>query len=440
MKELRCPHCNRVFTVDESEYADLLSQVRNESFQSELERRIKEIHDTHVAQMETALAKKDSEKNVELGRKDSVIADLKKDLEHSRRDVDQQVRLAQIEAERKAEHSLHAAQSKATDAIRAKEDEIRARDNEITRLKNEALLEEQKRKSTEEAMHKEFEIQLREKEQLHKRELELKDEEIAQYRDFKARQSTKMIGESLEVFCKNQYELMVRPYLPTAVFGKDNDVVDHTKGDFVFRDYVDGVESVSIMFEMKNEADDTQTKHKNADFFKKLDADRTKKNCEYAVLVSMLELDNDLYNNGIYYVAEYEKMYVVRPQQFLAIISLLVHMGRSTVKVKKELSESRNKEIDVTNFETKLEGFKNTFSSHVTHAYDRYNDALKDIDNTIAQLNKVKEDLQKWIGNLDKANNKLDEITIRKLTYNNRTMKAKFNEARQQDITEIHNE
>lgn len=289
-------------------------------------------------------------------------------------------------------------------------------------------------------MHKEFEIQLREKEQLHKRELELKDEEIAQYRDFKARQSTKMIGESLEVFCKNQYELMVRPYLPTAVFGKDNDVVDHTKGDFVFRDYVDGVESVSIMFEMKNEADDTQTKHKNADFFKKLDADRTKKNCEYAVLVSMLELDNDLYNNGIYYVAEYEKMYVVRPQQFLAIISLLVHMGRSTVKVKKELSESRNKEIDVTNFETKLEGFKNTFSSHVTHAYDRYNDALKDIDNTIAQLNKVKEDLQKWIGNLDKANNKLDEITIRKLTYNNRTMKAKFDEARQQDITEIRNE
>lgn len=440
MKELRCPHCNRVFTVDESEYADLLSQVRNESFQSELERRIKEIHDTHVAQMETALAKKDSEKNVELGQKDSMIANLKKDLEQSRRDVDQQVRLAQIEAERKAEQSLHAAQNKATDAIRAKEDEIRARDNEITRLKNEALLEEQKRKSTEEAMHKEFEIQLREKEQLHKRELELKDEEIAQYRDFKARQSTKMIGESLEVFCKNQYELMVRPYLPTAVFGKDNDVVDHTKGDFVFRDYVDGVESVSIMFEMKNEADDTQTKHKNADFFKKLDADRTKKNCEYAVLVSMLELDNDLYNNGIYYVAEYEKMYVVRPQQFLAIISLLVHMGRSTVKVKKELSESRNKEIDVTNFETKLEGFKNTFSSHVTHAYDRYNDALKDIDNTIAQLNKVKENLQKWIGNLDKANNKLDEITIRKLTYNNRTMKAKFDEARQQDITEIRNE
>lgn len=440
MKELRCPHCNRVFTVDESEYAGLLSQVRNESFQSELERRIKEIHDTHVAQMETALAKKDSEKNVELGQKDSMIANLKKDLEQSRRDVDQQVRLAQIEAERKAEQSLHAAQNKATDAIRAKEDEIRARDNEITRLKNEALLEEQKRKGTEEAMHKEFEIQLREKEQLHKRELELKDEEIAQYRDFKARQSTKMIGESLEVFCKNQYELMVRPYLPTAVFGKDNDVVDHTKGDFVFRDYVDGVESVSIMFEMKNEADDTQTKHKNADFFKKLDADRTKKNCEYAVLVSMLELDNDLYNNGIYYVAEYEKMYVVRPQQFLAIISLLVHMGRSTVKVKKELSESRNKEIDVTNFETKLEGFKNTFSSHVTHAYDRYNDALKDIDNTIAQLNKVKENLQKWIGNLDKANNKLDEITIRKLTYNNHTMKAKFDEARQQDITEIRNE
>lgn len=231
---------------------------------------------------------------------------------------------------------------------------------------------------------------------------------------------------------------MVHPYLPTAVFGKDNDIIDGTKGDFVFRDVIDGIESVSIMFEMKNEADETQIKHKNSDFFKKLDSDRTKKNCEYAVLVSLLELDNDLYNNGIYAVPSYEKMFVVRPQQFLAIISLLVQTGRNTVKVKKELADAKNREIDVTHFEEKLETFKGLFGKHVKDAADRYNDALSDIDEAIKQLQGMKEHLRLWVDHLYKAENNFEDITIRKLTYKNPTMKAKLDEARAQNrITEI---
>ena len=307
---------------------------------------------------------------------------------------------------------------------------LREKENEIARLKNQVELNEQKSKNIEMAIHEKYKNQISQAEKQHKRELEMKDEVIAQYKDFKAKQSTKMIGESLEVYCNNQFETMVHPYLPSAEFGKDNDVVGGTKGDFVFRDIVDGIESVSIMFEMKNEADDTQAKHKNSDFFKKLDSDRTKKNCEYAVLVTLLELDNDLYNNGIYAVPGYEKMYVVRPQQFLTIISLLVQTGRNTVKVKKDLADAKNREIDVTHFEEKLEKFKGVFGKHVKDAATRYNNALEDIDAAIKQLQEMKEHLRLWVDHLYKAENNFEDITIRKLTYKNPTMRAKLEEAR----------
>lgn len=239
-----------------------------------------------------------------------------------------------------------------------------------------------------------------------------------------------MIGESLEVFCNNQFETMVHPYLPSAQFGKDNEVIDHTKGDFIFRDFVDGIESVSIMFEMKNEADETQAKHKNSDFFGKLDTDRKKKKCEYAVLVTLLELDNDLYNSGIYAVPGYEKMFVVRPQQFLSIIALLVQTGRNTVQVKKELAEAKNREVDVTHFEEKLDNFKRVFGGHVEDAAKRYQDALSDIDNAITQLSNMKEHLRLWVEHLYKADKNMEDLTIRKLTYQNPTMKVKFDEAK----------
>lgn len=408
MKEIKCPHCNKVFSVDESEYAELLSQVRTASFNEELNRRIAEMQKSINMQVDLAVAKKEQE-------------------------------LTKAHAIK--EQELNNKISKQSNTISELNAKIQQNNTEkqmaVLEVKHAANEELQKVKANAMAIQEKYKNQISQNEQQHKRELEMKDEVIAQYKDFKAKQSTKMIGESLEVYCSNQFEMMVHPYLPTAVFGKDNDIIDGTKGDFVFRDVIDGIESVSIMFEMKNEADETQIKHKNSDFFKKLDSDRTKKNCEYAVLVSLLELDNDLYNNGIYAVPSYEKMFVVRPQQFLAIISLLVQTGRNTVKVKKELADAKNREIDVTHFEEKLETFKGLFGKHVKDAADRYNDALSDIDEAIKQLQGMKEHLRLWVDHLYKAENNFEDITIRKLTYKNPTMKAKLDEARAQNrITE----
>ena len=492
MKEIKCPHCHQVFSVDESEYAELLSQVRTTSFDEELNRRIAEIHETKEAERKAALAELSRTSDKEKAEKDALIQSLKQQLDNAEKTLNTQVELAVskkvqelmaaqnqkeeqiakafaekedrlnkelskrateiteltakvsksdtekqmavMEAKQNArEEIMHVKDNANKELQHAKDmanENLREKENEIARLKNQVELNEQKSKNIEMAIHEKYKNQISQAEKQHKRELEMKDEVIAQYKDFKAKQSTKMIGESLEVYCNNLFETMVHPYLPSAEFGKDNDVVGGTKGDFVFRDIVDGIESVSIMFEMKNEADDTQAKHKNSDFFKKLDSDRTKKNCEYAVLVTLLELDNDLYNNGIYAVPGYEKMYVVRPQQFLTIISLLVQTGRNTVKVKMDLADAKNREIDVTHFEEKLEKFKGVFGKHVKDAATRYNNALEDIDAAIKQLQEMKEHLRLWVDHLYKAENNFEDITIRKLTYKNPTMRAKLEEAR----------
>ena len=460
MKEIKCPHCLKVFSVDESEYAQLLNQVKTDAFDEEVHRRIEEIQKTKEAEQKAALSQLERNNDKEKAEKDAVIESLKQKLASAEEAFNSQVELAvakkeqelnreiskksseiselkakvsQNEADKKL--ALMAADQAAREQLQQAKDKanetLRTLENEITRLQNDVELNKQRSQNEMLAIHEKYKSQLSHNEEQHKRELAMKDEVIAQYRDFKAKQSTKMIGESLEVYCNNQFEMMVHPYLPSAVFGKDNDLVDGTKGDFVFRDIVDGTESVSIMFEMKNEADETQSKHKNADFFKKLDSDRTKKNCEYAVLVSLLELDNDLYNNGIYAVPGYEKMYVVRPQQFLTIISLLVQTGRNTVKVKKELADAKNREIDVTHFEDKLNQFKNVFGKHVKDAANRYNDALVDIDKAIEQLTAMKENLRLWVDHLYKADKNFEDITIRKLTYKNPTLKAKLDEARE---------
>lgn len=478
MKEIRCPHCQKVFSVDESEYAELLNQVKTDSFNEELNRRLAEMQKTQEAERKAALSELERTNDKAKAEKDAQIESLKQKLADLEKSICSQVDLAVAQKEQElmrahavVEHDLNCEISKqsntiselnariqqnnterqmavmeakqaASEELQKVKDEanvtLREKENEITQLKNEAILNEQKAQNNVMAIHEKYKNQISQSEEQHKRELDMKDEVIAQYRDFKAKQSTKMIGESLEVYCNNQFETMIHPFLPTAEFGKDNDVVDGTKGDFVFRDVVDGIESVSIMFEMKNEADDTQAKHKNSDFFKKLDSDRTKKNCEYAVLVSLLEIDNDLYNNGIYAVPGYEKMYVVRPQQFLTIISLLVQTGRNTVKVKKELADAKNREIDVTHFEERLENFKGVFGKHVKDAASRYNDALDDIDKAIKQLQNMKEDLRLWVDHLYKAENNFDDITIRKLTAKNPTMRIKLEEAREQNrLTEI---
>lgn len=421
MKELRCPHCQKIFTVDESEYADLLNQVRNDAFAEELNRRVAEMTRTQQALQQAAVARKEQELQQQFAEKERKYREFMERrnaevqaLQLNAQGFETQKQMAVMQAQQQAQNQLLQLKEQAAQELQAKKDRIRD-------------LEYQ-------AQQKELEVRnsVNDLKERHKQELAMKDELIAQYKDFKLRQSTKMIGESLEQFCNNQYEKLVRPLLPCAQFGKDNDVVEGTKGDFVFRDIVDGVESVSIMFEMKNEADETdsRTKHKNSDFFAKLDSDRRKKKCEYAVLVSLLELENDLYSNGIYPVPEYEKMYVVRPQQFLTIIQLLLQAGRNTVQVKRELAEARNKEVDVTNFENKLQNFRDTIERHYGFASKKFEAAIADIDATIKKLEAVKAELTSSQNYLRMADQDAANLTIRKLTYQNPTMKAKFEEAR----------
>ena len=264
----------------------------------------------------------------------------------------------------------------------------------------------------------------------YEQQLKFKDEEIERYKDFKAKQSTKMIGESLEVFCKNEFDKMRPVGFQNATFEKDNKISESgSKGDFIFRETEEGVEFISIMFEMKNEMDTTATKHKNEDFFKELDKDRKEKKCEYAVLVTLLEPENDLYNNGIVDVSyKYEKMYVVRPQFFIPIITLLRNAARNSLKYRKELAVVQNQNIDITNFEEKLNGFKEKFDRDCRLADKNFEDAINDIDKTIKNLEKIKKELQLTVSHLKLADNKLQDITIKKLVRGNPTMAAKFAE------------
>jgi hypothetical protein len=304
----------------------------------------------------------------------------------------------------------------------AQQDAIQQKQQRITEL--EAKLNENEVKAT-----------LNEKnlKDYYERSLKDKDEEIERYKDFKIRQSTKMIGEDLEIHCHNEFDnVRSLGMYPNAYFEKDNDASNGSKGDFIFRDYDEDIEYISIMFEMKNEADTTSTKHKNEDFFAKLDKDRTTKGCEYAVLVSMLEPDSELYNNGIVDVSyRYPKMYVVRPQFFMPIISLLSKASRNAVEYKRQLTIARNQSVDVTNFEKKLNDFRTGFGRNYELASKKFNTAIEQIDESIKHLQKVRESLVGSEDNLRLANKKADELTIKKLTFNNPTMKEKFDEARQ---------
>ena len=264
-------------------------------------------------------------------------------------------------------------------------------------------------------------------------QLKAAQEQVAYYKEMKLKMSTKMVGESLEIHCSTLFNQLLRPLMPNAYFEKDNEVVEGTKGDFVFRDKSeDGVEYVSIMFEMKNENDETASKHKNEDFLAKLDSDRRKKNCEYAVLVSMLEPESELYNGGIVDMSHrYEKMYVIRPQFFIPLITLLCQTSKKSLDAKRELALVKAQQVDVTNFEEKLTTFKDAFGRNVRLANERFAEAIDEIDKTIAHLTKVRENLVKSGDNLNAADKKLQDVTVKKLTYGNPTMKAKFDEAAQ---------
>ena len=430
MKELKCPKCGNVFQVDEADYASIVSQVKNAEFDAEIHRRLAEIDERHKAEKDLATAKTEqtfqaqlNQKEKELGAKDAEIERLKGQLQNIESKKQNELSLAIAEKDQeiaKLNSTIEQSDNKLQLAVMEERTKaqatVQAKDQEILKLRSDAELEKREAKIHETALLEQ-----------HKRELQMKQEQLDYYKDLKTKMSTKMVGETLEQHCSIEFEQYLRPVMPNAYFDKDNDATDGTKGDFIFRDSEDGTEYISIMFEMKNEMDTTATKHKNEDFLKKLDEDRRKKGCEFAVLVSLLEADNDLYNTSIVNKSHlFPKMYVIRPQFFVPFINLLVQTSKKSLEYKKQLILAQSKEVDVTNFESKIEDFKTKFGRHYELASKKFDDAVKQIDDTISKLLKIKENLLGSENNLRLAQQDTEDLTIRKLTYKNPTMKAKF--------------
>ena len=434
MKELKCPQCGSVFSIDEADYASIVSQVKTQEFDAEVQSRIKEIQKQNEVKQEAESLKiandfqgKLNAKDKELSQKDNEIVRLKEQL-----DSFNQTKQLEINAERskaneeiaKLKSVIEQNESKVRVAILEEQnkakDIIQEKENTLIELRSQIDVKEKEATIREANMKEDYERQLKQQQEL-----------VDYYKDLKAKLSTKMIGESLEVHCSNEFNRVRTTMYPYAYFEKDNDARTGSKGDFIFRDYADGMEYISIMFEMKNEMDETATKHKNEEFFKKLDEDRRKKGCEYAVLVSLLEPDNDFYNEGIVDVSyRYPKMFVVRPQFFMPLISLLTQASKKSVEYQRELMIARQQSIDVTNFENKLNDFRNKFGNHYQRASAKFHKAIDEIDKTIKSLQQMKEDLLSSENYLRLANNDTEDLTIKKLTRGNPTMKQKFEEAR----------
>ena len=407
MRELKCPKCGSVFSVDEADYASILSQVKGAEFDAEVSRRLAELHRQQQAEEQARAAKAEQAWQNELFKREqqAVAALSGKDKE-----------IAELKAV--VNHNADALRIAVMQEQQRMNDTLRTKENEIAQLKADAQLAKSEAAVRENSIKESYEGKLK-----------AAEEQVAYYKDLKTRLSTKMVGETLEVHCSTIFNGEMRPMFPNAYFEKDNDASGGSKGDFIFRDFVDGFEYISIMFEMKNEMDETATKHKNEDFLKKLDADRNAKGCEYAVLVSLLEPDSELYNGGIVDVSyRYPKMYVIRPQFFKSMITLLVGAARKTVDYQRQLAEARSQSIDVTNFEDKLMAFKDSFGRNYRLASEKFKTAIDEIDKSIAHLQKIKEALIGSENNLRIANDKADALRIKKLTSSNPTMKAKFEE------------
>lgn len=453
MKEIKCPNCGTVFQVDESGYAQIAQQVRDEEFARELTRRVAEVaerkadeaklaamkqeqeHEAKLRAKDDALMAREQKAAAELARKESEIASLKAALERA----DTERRLAVSEA-------VNAEKQQAQATLRQQEEELAKRAQRIALLEaGEASLKQQyesqlqakdlQRENDLAAAKTQRETELRAKEEQYAQQLRTKDDEIAFYKDFKAKQSTKMVGESLEQHCLIEFNKLRMTAFPKAYFEKDNDASGGTKGDFIFRESDDdGNELLSIMFEMKNELDETATKHKNEDFFAKLDKDRREKNCEYAVLVSLLEADSEYYNNGIVDVSyRYDKMYVIRPQFFIPMITLLRNAAMRAADYRHELAVVRSQQVDVTNFERNMNAFKEQFSRNYRIASEKFEKAIEEIDKTIDHLQKTKEALLGSANQLRLANDKADDLSIKKLTKGAPSVKALFDAAGAED-------
>ena len=437
MNEIKCPHCQTVFTIDENSYADIVSQVRNKEFAEDVHKQLefakkqfetekalakeqeKRLYDEEranfeqkILSLELALKNADvkEEKNVQeaLHQKEKEFSALQAELDQ----LKQQLQFKEVELSQKSQEDLH------------------AKERTILELKQEKELQQKEQEVQQTALKEKYELELRSKKDQFELELKAKDEAIAFYKDFKAKQSTKMVGESLEQHCEIEFNRLRMTAFPRAEFGKDNDAKTGSKGDYIYREYDEnGIEILSIMFEMKNENDETATKKKNEHFFKELDKDRHEKQCEYAILVSLLEADNELYNTGIVDVSyQYPKMYVVRPQFFIPIITLLRNAALNSLQYKQELALMRDQHIDITHFEEDLETFKKGFARNYELASKKFQTAIDEIDKTIKSLEKTKAALLSSENNLRLANNKAEDLTVKKLVKNNPTMKQRFEE------------
>ena len=437
MNEIKCPHCQTVFTIDENSYADIVSQVRNKEFSEDVHKQLefakkqfetekalakeqeKRLYDEEranfeqkILSLELALKNADvkEEKNVQeaLHQKEKEFSALQVELDQ----LKQQLQFKEVELSQKFQEDLH------------------AKERTILELKQAKELQQKEQEVQQTALKEKYELELRSKKDQFELELKAKDEAIAFYKDFKAKQSTKMVGESLEQHCEIEFNRLRMTAFPRAEFGKDNDAKTGSKGDYIYREYDEnGIEILSIMFEMKNENDETATKKKNEHFFKELDKDRHEKQCEYAILVSLLEADNELYNTGIVDVSyQYPKMYVVRPQFFIPIITLLRNAALNSLQYKKELALMRDQHIDITHFEEDLETFKKGFARNYELASKKFQTAIDEIDKTIKSLEKTKAALLSSENNLRLANNKAEDLTVKKLVKNNPTMKQRFEE------------
>lgn len=434
MKELKCPKCGNVFQVDEADYASILSQVKNKEFEYEIQARLKEIDKQNKLTQEANELKQNQIHQKELNEKDQALSQQQSQIAQLQAQIDSfnKTKQLEIEAER-AKSTQEIARLQATIAQnesnlriaileeqnKAKE-EIQKKETSLQELRNQITLNEKEASIRESNIKENYEIQLKQKQ-----------EQVDYYKDLKAKLSTKMVGETLEEHCHTEFNRMRTSMFPNAYFDKDNDISTGTKGDFIFRDFADGMEYVSIMFEMKNENDTTSTKKKNEDFFAKLDKDRNDKNCEYAVLVTLLEPDSELYNQGIVDVSyKYPKMFVVRPQFFLPIISLLTQAAKKSIEYKRELLFARKQSVDITNFEDKINDFKEKFGRNYRIASEKFQTAIAEIDKSIEHLNKIKSALLSSENNLRLANDRAEELTIKKLTRGNPTMKKMFDDAK----------
>lgn len=418
--EIKCPHCGEAFTVDESGYAAILNQVRDQEFQREVDARVSLAEKSREQEVALAVTKAEEALRAQIAERDGELVNLKAQLSVQQQQASMETQIAVQRAE--------AAAKDAQVAVERERDDLRGK---VERARDE--LEAQKTRAEAELARARAEAQAQLAEKLRAKDELIADREreIERIQDMRARLSTKMLGESLEQHCEIEFNRLRPTAFPRAYFEKDNEVVEGTKGDFVFRDFdEEGNEIVSIMFEMKNEADESVHRKRNEDHFRKLDKDRRDKGCEYAVLVSTLEPESELYNTGIVDVSYlYPKMYVIRPQFFLPLISLLRNAGRNAVEARRELEEIRQQNIDITGFEDALEDFKAKFGKNYETASKKFGTAIEEIDKTIDHLNKVKENLLSSERQLRIANDKAEGLTIRKLTWKNPTMKTKFAEA-----------